>query len=103
MNIVSPVAELMTNFCTSRYCPGAADPSYQSPVYLKDESLGYRPAAVQICADVLEGVTVVEKLSGIFRVRLRYGAASKKILCVVNSKSRSFDVRCVVRFEMECA
>ena len=103
MNIVSPVAELMTKFCTSRYCPGAADPSYQSPVYLKDESLGYRPAAVQICADRLEGVTVVEKLADIFRVRLRHGAASKKILSILNGQASSFDVSRMVRFEMECA
>ena len=80
-----------------------ADAGYQAPVYFEDESLGDWTTVVQIGTDEVEGVTIVEKLSGVVRVRPRNGAARQKVAGLIDRKPSSLDVRSMVRLEEESA
>ena len=81
-------------------CP-AAHTGYQAFVNPEYESLGDRSAVVQVGADEVEGVTIVEKFAGVVRVRSWNGLTRQEMCGLIDVKLRSLDVRRVMRLKNE--
>ena len=79
----------------------ATDTGHQVLVDFKDQSLGDWTAIVQVRADELESVTVIEQFAGVVRVRPRNVIARQKVCCLLNRKASALDMGRVVRFEKE--
>ena len=72
------------------------------PVDIKDKPLSDWTAIVQVRADELESVAVVEQFARVVRVRPGNIIARQKVCGLLNGKAGSLDMRRMVRFEKEC-
>ena len=71
------------------------------PVDIKDKPLGDWTAIVQVRADELESVAVVEQFARVVRVRPRNVIARQKVCGLLNRKASPLDMGRMVRFEKE--
>ena len=69
------------------------------PVDIKDKPLGDWTAIVQVRADELESVAVVEQFARVVRVRPRNIIARQKVCGLLNRKASPLDMGRMVRFE----
>ena len=58
-----------------------------APMYLHYQSLGYRPAIVEVLADVIECLSAVEQLSCIFRVSAGDGTSCQDIFSFLHREA----------------
>jgi hypothetical protein len=72
------------------------------PVDIKDKPLSDWTAIVQVRADELESVAVVEQFARVVRVRPGNIIARQKVCGLLNGKAGPLDMRRMVRFEKEC-
>ena len=72
------------------------------PVDIKDKPLSDWTAIVQVRADELESVAVVEQFARVVRVRPGNIIARQKVCGFLNGKAGPLDMRRMVRFEKEC-
>ena len=79
----------------------AAHARDQPAMNLADQSLGDRPAVVQIIADEFESVAIVQKFARIVRIGLRHRLSREQSLRLLQRQMRALDMRRVVRFQKQ--